>query len=110
MDLSVVIPCFNEEETVDVLLKRVDAACKDAPVKTYEIICINDGSTDDTKNLLENNKNLFSTFINNNKNSGDSSYKFLYKIFMDRWPNWIRREATDFEIIGSTPIGFTKKK
>ena len=28
---------------------------------------------------------------------------------MDPWPNWIRREATDFEIIGSTPIGFTKK-
>ena len=27
---------------------------------------------------------------------------------MDPWPNWIRREATDFEIIGSTPIGFTK--
>ena len=26
----------------------------------------------------------------------------------DPWPNWIRREATDFEIIGSTPIGFTK--
>ena len=40
MDLSVVIPCYNEEETVDALLKRVDAACKDARVKTYEIICI----------------------------------------------------------------------
>lgn len=53
MDLSVVIPCFNEEETVDVLLKRVDAACKDAPVKTYEIICINDGSTDKTLSKLK---------------------------------------------------------
>ena len=28
---------------------------------------------------------------------------------MDPWPNWIRREATDFEIRGSTPCGFAKK-
>ena len=27
----------------------------------------------------------------------------------DPWPNWIRREATDFEIIGSTPIGSAKE-
>ena len=37
----------------------------------YEIIVINDGSTDKTKELLENNKNLFfSKLINNERNSG----------------------------------------
>ena len=31
------------------------------------------------------------------------------KYFMDHWPNWIRRGATDSEILGSTPSGSTKK-
>lgn len=54
MDLSVVIPCYNEAETVSELLNRVDKACKGTGLKTYEIICVNDGSTDATlKNLTK---------------------------------------------------------
>lgn len=52
MDLSVVIPCYNEEESILELHKRVTAACLEAPVKNYEIILINDGSTDRTYQLM----------------------------------------------------------
>lgn len=53
MDLSVVIPCYNEEESIYELYKRVSAACKAAPkIKTYEIILVNDGSKDRTMEIL----------------------------------------------------------
>lgn len=53
MDLSVVVPCYNEEESVVELHKRVSAACRNAPkVKTYEIILVNDGSKDRTMEIL----------------------------------------------------------
>lgn len=49
--LSLVIPCFNEQENVDVLLSRVDAALA-ALGKPFEVLLIDDGSTDDTPKLL----------------------------------------------------------
>lgn len=53
MDLSVVVPCYNEEESVRELYKRVSAACKAAPkINTYEIILVNDGSKDSTMQHL----------------------------------------------------------
>lgn len=68
MKFSVIIPVFNEEKTILKLLERLNQT-KIENVE-YEIIVINDGSTDYTKNLLENNKNLFTILINNIKNSG----------------------------------------
>jgi dolichol-phosphate mannosyltransferase len=50
--LSVVIPCYNEEENVPTLLKRVDAALQSLG-KPFEVILIDDGSTDSTPKLLE---------------------------------------------------------
>ena len=68
MKFSVIIPVFNEEKTILKILERLNQT-KIENIE-YEFIVINDGSTDDTKNLLENNKNLFSALINNNKNLG----------------------------------------
>jgi len=45
--LSVVIPCYNEEETLHELLRRTDVACKGTGLD-YEIVLINDGSSDGT--------------------------------------------------------------
>jgi dolichol-phosphate mannosyltransferase len=49
--LSLVIPAYNEQENVPVLLERVAGAL--APVgRPFEVIVIDDGSTDDTPRLL----------------------------------------------------------
>lgn len=53
MDLSVVVPCYNEEESLAELHRRVLAACKTAPVKTFEIILVNDGSNDKTLPIMQ---------------------------------------------------------
>jgi dolichol-phosphate mannosyltransferase len=49
--LSVVIPAYNEQETVDELLGRVSVALAQMG-KPFEVILIDDGSTDDTPRLL----------------------------------------------------------
>ncbi len=53
MDLSVVIPCYNEQENLPETYKRVKAACEAADVKTYEIIFVNDGSHDQTYPIIQ---------------------------------------------------------
>jgi len=53
MDLSVVVPCYNEEESLAELHRRVLAACKAAPIKTFEIILVNDGSKDKTFQIMQ---------------------------------------------------------
>jgi hypothetical protein len=50
--LSLVIPCYNEEENVPTLLQRVEAALNQLG-RPYEVIIIDDGSTDSTPKLLE---------------------------------------------------------
>lgn len=52
MKLSIIIPVFNEEKTVEELLKRVATA--NLPSRfSKEVIVINDGSTDGTSQILE---------------------------------------------------------
>lgn len=49
--VSVVIPCYNEEATIESLLKRVESA--DFGAWSKEIIVVDDGSTDRTREILE---------------------------------------------------------
>ena len=49
MKLSVVIPCFNEVNTVGELLQNV----ADSPVDSQEVIIVDDYSTDGTRELLK---------------------------------------------------------
>jgi dolichol-phosphate mannosyltransferase len=46
--VSAVIPCYNEEECIDELYRRVSAACREAAGDDYEIVLVNDGSRDRT--------------------------------------------------------------
>jgi len=68
MKLSILIPVYNEEKTIIAVLERI----KKTKVEDidYEIIVINDGSTDATKKLLEDNNTLYNSLINNSRNSG----------------------------------------
>jgi dolichol-phosphate mannosyltransferase len=52
MDLSIVIPVFNEAENVESTLKRVEEALSSFQ-GDYEIIPVNDGSVDNTLEILK---------------------------------------------------------
>jgi glycosyltransferase involved in cell wall biosynthesis len=51
MDLSVIIPMFNEAENVEATLRRVEEVLASFN-GTYEIIAVNDGSSDNTSDVL----------------------------------------------------------
>lgn len=52
MELSIVIPVYNEEENVHILYDELDSVlCHTG--KRYEIIFVDDGSTDNTLNILK---------------------------------------------------------
>jgi glycosyltransferase involved in cell wall biosynthesis len=49
MKLSIIIPCYNELNTIDAIIKAVN----DSPYKNKEIIIIDDFSTDGTRDKLK---------------------------------------------------------
>ena len=51
--LSVVIPCYNEEACLEMLHARVSAAAKAAVGEDYEIVLINDGSRDASWQVMQ---------------------------------------------------------
>ena len=61
MDLSIVIPMFNEAENVEITLKKVEEVLSQFQ-GTFEMIPVNDGSVDNTlevlKKVSERNKNV----------------------------------------------------
>ena len=48
MPVSVVVPCFDERATIELMLDRVLAS-----PWTAEVVIVDDGSTDGTRDLLE---------------------------------------------------------
>ena len=67
MKISVVIPIFNEKDYVLNILEKVNNKKKNF---NLEIIVIDDGSTDGTKKILEDYKNLYDYLISYEKNKG----------------------------------------
>lgn len=53
MDLSVVAPCMNEEEGLEVFYLRLLNAIKMTGFEEYEIIFVDDGSSDQTWNVIQ---------------------------------------------------------
>jgi glycosyltransferase involved in cell wall biosynthesis len=50
--LSVVVPCFNEEAGLPELYRRLTAACGAVADTRYEIVLVNDGSSDSTLRVM----------------------------------------------------------
>jgi dolichol-phosphate mannosyltransferase len=50
--LSLVVPCFNEEEVIGETVKRVKALCAELRELELEVIFVDDGSRDRTRELL----------------------------------------------------------
>ena len=70
MELSVIIPCFNEESTIREIINRVKSSLTSLNI-THEIIVIDDKSTDKTKNILETElSSSVDKIIVNTKNFG----------------------------------------
>ena len=69
--LSIIIPCYNEKNTIKTIIQKVINSLKYYDYKSYEIIVVDDCSIDGTKEILkklENTENLKLVF--NEKNSG----------------------------------------
>ncbi len=50
--VSLVIPMYNESEALDALFSRLDAVLPALDAYEFEVVCVNDGSSDDTLALL----------------------------------------------------------
>jgi len=72
--VSLVIPCYNEEDNVPTLLARVEASMN-LIGKAYEVLIIDDGSTDSTPKLLADAQATrpWLRILRMRKNSGQSA-------------------------------------
>ena len=52
LELSVVVPCFNEEKGLFELHRRLTPVCQASVGDSYEIVLINDGSKDNTWRIM----------------------------------------------------------
>tara|TARA_B110001452_G_scaffold264113_1_gene266571 strand:- start:560 stop:1264 length:705 start_codon:yes stop_codon:yes gene_type:complete len=68
LKLSIIIPAYNEEKTIIETLKRIRDTKNDKI--NYETIVVNDGSKDNTLDLLKSNSELYEKLINYSDNSG----------------------------------------
>ncbi|MBO5475448.1 MAG: glycosyltransferase family 2 protein [Bacilli bacterium] len=69
-EVSIIIPCYNVEKYIN---RCLDSLKNQLTNTTYEIIVVNDASTDNTKKTIENRlreKDLNLVFINNEENIG----------------------------------------
>lgn len=71
MILSIIIPVFNEEKTILEVLKRINNIKLLKLQK--EIIVVDDGSNDNTSDILLKNENLYNHLYSNKSNKGKGS-------------------------------------
>ena len=76
--ISLIIPCYNEEENLDKLLNKLDFL-KEFDDEKIEIIIVNNGSNDNSHEILKNElylKNKISILnIQKNKGYGDGIHQ-----------------------------------
>ena len=55
--LTIIIPCYNEQRTIDTILDRINQSLKTYKIFNYEILIVDDSSNDGTKEILKNLSN-----------------------------------------------------
>jgi glycosyltransferase involved in cell wall biosynthesis len=68
-DVTVVLPCYNERDHVELEIKRIRAALEEAGM-TYELICVDDGSTDGTREILQAVPGVHTILLPRNQGAG----------------------------------------
>jgi dolichol-phosphate mannosyltransferase len=67
----IVLPAYNEEESIGSLLGKIQFSMEETNIENYQVIIVNDGSTDNTKNIIEEyKKNIPVLLINHEVNQG----------------------------------------
>ena len=66
--LSIIIPCYNEKNTIEKILKKIDLSLINYGFLNYEILVVDDFSIDGTKEVLKNlpNKEKIQIFFHDN--------------------------------------------
>ena len=69
--ISLVVPCYNEQEVINLFYEEIQKVKKDFNKVNFEIIFVNDGSSDNTLNLMrELSKNDDVRYISFSRNFG----------------------------------------
>ena len=71
--LSIIIPCYNENQTIDKIISKISKSISTYNYLNYELIIVDDNSTDGTKDKLkkyELDKNINVLFHNENLGKG----------------------------------------
>ncbi len=69
MKVSIIIPCYNESTTIRKIVEQVSSST----IIEKEIIVIDDGSTDETKKILNDLKHLIDHTVSTDQNNGKGS-------------------------------------
>ena len=69
LDVSVVLPCYNERDHVELEVKRIRAALTAAGLR-HEVVCVDDGSTDGTREVLQAIGGIRTILLPRNQGSG----------------------------------------
>jgi glycosyltransferase involved in cell wall biosynthesis len=74
LDITVVVPCYNEEDNIQLLLDELETNLN-ATGKTFEIIYVDDASTDHSVEVLlsEQRKRPYLRVLRHKKNFGESA-------------------------------------
>jgi glycosyltransferase involved in cell wall biosynthesis len=88
MKISIVIPCYNSGYYISDNLNKIYTFLKKRKINS-EIICINDGSTDDTLLVLKKLKKKFNIKIIKNKKNTGKSFSIIKGIVNSKYKNII---------------------
>jgi glycosyltransferase involved in cell wall biosynthesis len=90
IQLSIIVPVFNVAPYVERCIRSLES--QDIPNNDFEIICINDGSTDNSRGIIQRLQNEFSNIIlidqmnqgaSNARNNGMDRAAGRYLMFID---------------------------